>query len=531
MAATFSLSDSLAVRQKLTVSQYREIQRLYKDLAKKAAKEAERLKTSTLSGRLQAAELKKLEKSLQKEADKIGSKLEGSIQNNMKRVAEGVVTDATAFNTKIGIGIKGAYRHVPEDIVETMVSGKLYKGRWSLSKSVWSDIARTQKDISTVVAEGIALNKSSYDIAKDLEMYVDPTAKKPWDWSKVYPGTKKQIDYNAQRLARTMVGHAYQQSVSAVCKNDPFVDGVKWISGHSSTTCEICNKRNGKIFPADKIPLDHPNGKCSFVPAISKSMSQIGDELADWANGKSNKKLDKWFKAMYPGDRVVPESKAILSKATSEKSKRYKEYSKDFQKATDTLMESMYGSVKSLPEKYLDAVSNYCGDSYAAMNSLLRGKYKAGGTSLTKAQVKANVEALQGLMKQSKLPEDLVSFRGLPGKFVNLLNVGDEFSDKAFLSSSVDKNKALGFMGMSDNGVLLRIEVDKGTQAIPATSLNKEYSGYGWLDEAEILFNSGQKFSVVSKNTVTVEQDVLSDFGRVLVKKGETYTEITIRTV
>lgn len=295
MAAKFSLSDSLAERQKLTNAQYREIERLYKDLAKKAAKEAERLKSSTVSGKLQAVELGKLEKKLQEEADKIGARLESSIPSAMKKAAAGVVSDAVSFQGKLGISIEGAYRRVPTDIVETLVSGKLYKGKWSLSKSIWADISKTQSDISKVVAEGIALNKSSYDIAKDLEMYVDPSAKKPWDWSKVYPGTKKKIDYNAQRLARTMVGHAYQQSVVAVCKDDPFVDGIEWISGHSTTTCELCRDRNGKVFPAGKLPLDHPNGKCSFAPHVSKSLSQIGDDLADWVKGKPNEKMDKWY--------------------------------------------------------------------------------------------------------------------------------------------------------------------------------------------------------------------------------------------
>ena len=309
MAAKFSLSDSLAERQKITTAQYREIERLYKDLARKAAKEAERLKSSTVSGKLQTVELKKLEKKLQEEADKIGARLESAIPAAMKKAATGVVSDAASFQGKLGISIEGAYRHVPTDIVETLVSGKLYKGKWSLSKSIWADISKTQSDISKVVAEGIALNKSSYDIAKDLEMYVDPSAKKPWDWSKVYPGTKKKIDYNAQRLARTMVGHAYQQSVVAVCKDDPFVDGIEWISGHSTTTCELCRDRNGKVFPAGKLPLDHPNGKCSFAPHVSKSLSQIGDDLADWVSGKPNKSLDNWFKSMRPNVPVA-ESKS-----------------------------------------------------------------------------------------------------------------------------------------------------------------------------------------------------------------------------
>lgn len=311
--ASFSLSDSTKVRNNLNKTQYTYIQSLYKRMAKKARQEAEKLKNSTKSGKLQALELQKVAKTLEEEAENIGKIVEGTIQDNMIKASQAVVEDSVKFNSKIGLFIEGAYRRVPTDIVEILVSGKLYQGRWSLSSAIWSDVKKTQKDINTVVAEGLALNKSSYDIAKDLEMYVDPSAKKPWDWSKVYPGTKKQVDYNAQRLARTMVGHAYQQSVVATTKDDPFVDGIKWISGHTRGTCELCKERDGKIFPKNKVPLDHPNGTCTMAPAISKSSSDIADELADWAMGKSNKRLDKWFKGMYP-DVSLKNAKETLSK-------------------------------------------------------------------------------------------------------------------------------------------------------------------------------------------------------------------------
>lgn len=309
--ATFSLSDSLEVRDQLEKQQYLEIQKLYQDMAKRAKSQAKKLKDGTPSDKLQAAELRKLAKQLQAEAEAIGVRIEESITNTLLKTSQAVVGDAQKFNSKIGLTIEGAYRRVPTDIVEVLVSGKLYGDNWSLSKAIWADIKQTQKDINTVIAEGLALNKSSYDIAKDLEKYVDPTAKKPWDWSKVYPGTKKKVDYNAQRLARTMVGHAYQQSVVATSKNNPFVEGIKWISAHTHSTCDLCNERDGKVFPKDKLPLDHPNGKCSFVLDIPKSMTQIADELADWVQGKPNPELDEWFKSMYPDQKP----KEIMEKA------------------------------------------------------------------------------------------------------------------------------------------------------------------------------------------------------------------------
>lgn len=298
--AEFSLSDSAEVRRKLSQKQQKEIKALYENLAKKAKKEAERLKNGTFSDTLQAKELQKLANSLAKEAESIQKTLEDKIKANMEAASNAVISETNKFWGSFGLSLEGAFRRVPKDIIDVLVSGKLYQGNWSLSAAIWADIKKTQQDINEVVARGLALNKSSYDIAKDLEKYVSPSAQKPWDWSKVYPGTKKKIDYNAQRLARTMVGHAYQQSVIATAKSNPFVDGVKWISGHTESTCEICNERDGKIFPKDKVPLDHPNGKCTFVLEISKSMENIADELADWVQGKPNPGMDKWFKSMYP---------------------------------------------------------------------------------------------------------------------------------------------------------------------------------------------------------------------------------------
>lgn len=297
--ASFSLSNSLTERNKLTRSQYKQIRQLYLYMANMAGKRAEKLKQkTTYSSSVERAELQRLAELLQEEADKIGSRMEKVISDNISKVAASVVIDAKAFNSKIGLQLEEAYSWVPSSVVEMLVSGKIYRGKWSLSSAIWSDVRKTQKDITFIVAQGAALNKTAYEIAKDLEKYVDPSAKKPWDWGKVYPGTKKQVDYNSQRLARTLLNHSYQQSVAEVARKDPFVDGVRWISGHSSTSCELCEERDGKVYPANKIPLDHPNGKCSFSPVVSRSLSDISDELAAWANGEPNKKLDAWYSHM-----------------------------------------------------------------------------------------------------------------------------------------------------------------------------------------------------------------------------------------
>lgn len=296
--AKFELNDSIAVRNKLQKQQRKVIRQLYIDAAKEVAERAKFLKQKGGSYWLQAIELEKLSQELQNTFLSIGSKEQSIITSNIQSVSESVCEASTRFANKAGLGIAKAYTHAPKDIVESLVTGAVYKNNWSLSYAIWSDVQSKQNDILEIIAEGTAENKSAYDIAKDLEKYVNPKAKKDWDWSKVYPGTSKKIDYNAQRLARTMVSHAYQQSLERVCKNNPFVTGYIWLAAMTERTCELCMSRDGKFFKKGELPLDHPNGMCTFEAAIPDDMNAIADRLASWANGAKDEALDLWYKDM-----------------------------------------------------------------------------------------------------------------------------------------------------------------------------------------------------------------------------------------
>ena len=49
-------------------------------------------------------------------------------------------------------------------------------------------------------------------------------------------------------------------------------------------------------YEKDNLPLDHPNGMCVVTGEISKSLKEIGEELGDWAAGRTqNPELDRWL--------------------------------------------------------------------------------------------------------------------------------------------------------------------------------------------------------------------------------------------
>ena len=284
----------------LTTEDSRAIRKLYEDLTKQIQKEVERLSNKndpTATDSLKKLQLKDLQKSLNNNLKEINEKIQNTIKNGMTNAAQNVVNQGNSWLNSIGINVKASYANVPQNVVANIISGRLYGNDWEFSKRIWGDYNKSKGDISYIVAKGIAENKSTYEIAKDLEKYVNPNARKPWDWNKVYPGTKKVIDYNAQRMARTMINHAYQQSIIEITKDNPFVSGIQWKAAFTKTTCEICESRNNVIYPVNNVPLDHPNGKCTFIAVINKSYKEIADDLANWVNGEENEGIDKLAKS------------------------------------------------------------------------------------------------------------------------------------------------------------------------------------------------------------------------------------------
>lgn len=294
--ANLNLYDSENDKVKITKNTEKAVLNLYKQLAKKAQEKAKNLpKDADAHEQLKKMRLEAYVKQLNAEIDALSQSLNSEIQNQAKEMSKAVVEQAVEQAKSWGLDFEGAYSYIPDDIVKTLYEGKLYEKGWTPAQSIWKDSNKIKSDIQKVVAEGLAENKSTYAIAKDLEKYVSPTARKDWDWSKVYPGTKKKIDYNAQRLARTMVQHAYQLSLRETIRYNPFVTGVEWHSVFApGRTCALCKDRDGTVYKKGQEPLDHPNGLCYLVSVIPNSMDQIADRLAAWSNGASDPAIDNW---------------------------------------------------------------------------------------------------------------------------------------------------------------------------------------------------------------------------------------------
>lgn len=284
---------------KLARQQEQQIKQIYNDMYKDLSKKLKKVNPDSLTKRY----LDELQIELEKEIKDINNKVNKIIKvntNKSSKLANGIQLDFfMSINDSYNLDMKdtfaGMFSNLPKEVMNEILFGSVYKDRKGLNERIWKYTKKFEKDIDYILTEGVANNKSIYEIAKDLEVYVKPNARKPWEWSNVYPNTNKTVDYNAQRLARTAMNHAFQQAQKRSCQKNPFVTGIQWLNSNSHRTCELCNSRNGVVYKINDLPLDHPNGMCTTIPLLEKELDQIGEELRAWLDGESNSKLDKWY--------------------------------------------------------------------------------------------------------------------------------------------------------------------------------------------------------------------------------------------
>ena len=284
--ASLIFKDAEAAKAAIMASQQKEIAKLYEDWADEIGERAKYYShKSTASAPVSERYYRELQKQLRQTSQEVSNEIYKKIKSNIYTVADAVVSDNVKWLESFGFssdGLNAAFSYVPHETVQNLVTGQIYDSGWSLSSRIWGDNEQTLKDIYQVMAKGLAENKPIYEIAKDLESYVRPSAKLPWnlrmaDGKKIY---KKKVDYNAQRLARTLVQHGYQQSFIATTQKNPFITEYVWRS-NGSRVCDLCKARDGVHYKKTELPMDHPNGMCTMEPVVVDDMI---DQLADWFN-------------------------------------------------------------------------------------------------------------------------------------------------------------------------------------------------------------------------------------------------------
>lgn len=299
MANLFAYSQ--VRRSRIVRQQQKQIKKAYEEALKEITKSVDKLYgKNDVSSSMRRVYLNKLKDDIKNQMDIVDGKTETIIKDNIGLMAEEVAKNTQMYNSKIGLNAIVNSTSLRHRVVTNIVTGKVYDSKFTLSSSIWGDNKRRLNEINRIIARDILQNKGVYDIAKDLERFVNPKARKDYDWSKMFPGSRRKIDYNAQRLAMTMVSHAYQQAFVEATINNPFVAAYRWMTSGSDRVCPICIDRESTdqfglgpgIFPKDRLPLDHPNGMCTFECVMAMSDEEVGEAIADWYLGEGDETMN-----------------------------------------------------------------------------------------------------------------------------------------------------------------------------------------------------------------------------------------------
>lgn len=181
--------------------------------------------------------------------------------------------------------------------LDKILKGTAYPDGYTLSQRIWSNSQAVHKDIHTIIMNGMQQGKSISDISDSIARFVDPAVSKEWNklMQDGYTVHRRNVEYNSQRLARTVAQHSYQQATEDRARQNPFITGLRWLA-NGSRPCPLCMDRDGTVYEVGSAPLDHPNGMCTLEPVVDDR--GIDDRLVAWAHGEDDQELSAWGRSL-----------------------------------------------------------------------------------------------------------------------------------------------------------------------------------------------------------------------------------------
>ena len=290
------------------------IRGIYAQAAKDLAKRAALAKDGSLTKRWQEDYQKALEQRVAQMRIELGNTVTGAMRKSARlpgETIEGWLDDALAMCGAEG-SFSGVFSRTPDEALRSLLDGRMYRDGKSLSRRIWHLTDQLQGNIEEIVAQGIAQKRSALNIARDLEAYVNPKAKMPVSWLGLYPDIPfdRQIDYNAQRLARTAINHAYWAANVETALQNPFCTAIHWqlspshyerqVARFGEDVCDTYASHDEGLgrgnYPIKNVPMPHAQCLCAQYQVVPE-LDDVADRLSKWVDGGADSALDEAFGA------------------------------------------------------------------------------------------------------------------------------------------------------------------------------------------------------------------------------------------
>ena len=285
---------------KLNKEQEKELLRIYQELAKQLSSDIASCRTSS-----QDAYLRKLSEIVQVNIQDLNSQLSEMVKANIETSSQIASTVENFYYKSItdNVGLSTMFNkmvlNTSRNTVSKIIQGAYYKDGKTLDQRIWNITKKNARDIDTLIKVNVTRGANARTLAKQVDKYVNPL--KRTEAKTIVSGMSSKVSYQAQRLARTSISHAFSETIIENAKSNPFNLGIKWnlSASHSIRMhgkSDICDDYAGKVFKPNEVPLQHPNCLCYFTEE-NEDIDKAIKELKAWSNGKSNSKLDNLYKS------------------------------------------------------------------------------------------------------------------------------------------------------------------------------------------------------------------------------------------
>lgn len=278
----------------------------------KAAKELEEKLRTVKVGSKEERYLSSMKRELDNYVKVLRKDLKKELANGIKEASSLAAGIQTSFfdnilEQSVEATFKQMFSTIADEAVKQMVASGYYKDGKTLDTRLWNLTKKNAEDIENLITTNIAKGSDSRELAKLLDKYINP--KKILKQDYVVKGMDRNISYQATRLARTSLKHAFDESYRRTAGANPFTKGIKWnlspshydrqVKKWGKDICDVYATQNDYnlgvgVFPADKLPISHPNCLCNLTTETT-DLKEARKELADWVKGGKNEKLDAWM--------------------------------------------------------------------------------------------------------------------------------------------------------------------------------------------------------------------------------------------
>lgn len=259
----FPLTNAERKRRVVTYRDTARIIAVYKRLSQEVQSFSSQL-TMMLHSQLQVTTFTNIKNTLKSNLNSMSGYFKKVVPLGATEISDSVVRNVNELRSDIGLK-ELEPSSISDSVLAKYMSGDYFDNTWHFMDAVERVHNQIHERAVKIITNGMEHNKSAVAIFDELYSYI----------SKVN-GMKSSggIDYHMQSLVRTMYNNVYQRALVESTRDMECVKGYIW-HAIGSHTCYLCEERDGQIYTADTLPLDHINGQCDWELYIPQTLEEI----------------------------------------------------------------------------------------------------------------------------------------------------------------------------------------------------------------------------------------------------------------